>query len=81
MEGGVAAVGVLAGLEFGVCGGIGLTELVEKRCIELNLTAQCFLGEKFTSKKLQSQVNQVYARMAVLNKSTALGRLQSKVVL
>lgn len=38
-------------------------------------------GEKFTLKKLQSQVNQVYVRMVVLNKSTALGRLQSKVVL
>jgi len=28
LEGGVAAVGVFAGLEFAVCGGIGLTELV-----------------------------------------------------
>jgi hypothetical protein len=27
LEGGVAAVGVFAGLEFAVCGGIGLTEL------------------------------------------------------
>ena len=28
MEGGVVAVGVFAELEFAVCGGIGLTELV-----------------------------------------------------
>ena len=45
---------------------MSLTESVEKRGIGLNLTKQCCSGDKFTLKKLYSQVNQVYARIVVI---------------
>jgi hypothetical protein len=45
---------------------LSLTESVEKRGIGLNLTKQYCSGEKFTLKKLYSQVNQVYARIVVI---------------
>ena len=59
---------------------MSLTESVEKRGIGLNLTKQCCSGDKFTLKKLYSQVNQVPTRIVVLNKSSEWGRPQTRVV-
>ena len=49
--------------------------LVETKmhCIKL-------LGDKLSARNFQSQVNQIHARMAVLNKFTDLGRPHTRVV-
>jgi len=38
------------------------------------------LGEKLSAKNFQSQVNEIHARVAVLNKFTELGRPHTQVV-
>ncbi len=50
--------------------------LVETKmhCIKL-------LGDKLSARNFQSQVNQIHARMAVLNKFTDLGRPHTRVVI
>ena len=49
--------------------------LVETKmhCIKL-------LGDKLSARNFQSQVNEIHARMAVLNKFTDLGRPHTRVV-
>ena len=49
--------------------------LVETKmhCIKL-------LGDKLSARNFQSQVNEVHARIAILNKFTELGRPHTKVV-
>ncbi|EXR24314.1 putative transposase [Acinetobacter sp. 1179249] len=39
------------------------------------------LGDKLSARNFQSQVNQIHARMAVLNKFTDLGRPHTRVVI
>jgi len=38
------------------------------------------LGDKLTARNFQSQVSEIHARVAVLNKFTKLGRPYTKVV-
>lgn len=38
------------------------------------------LGDKLSARNFQSQVNEIHARMAVLNKFTDLGRPHTRVV-
>ncbi|MDI9757213.1 IS5/IS1182 family transposase, partial [Acinetobacter baumannii] len=38
------------------------------------------LGDKLTARRFPSQVNEIHARMAVLNKFTELGRPHTQVV-
>ncbi len=45
-----------------------------------NLTKPCFSGEKLSARNFDSQVNKIYARVAVLNKFMELGRPHTQVV-
>ena len=56
--------------------GYHLRSLLETKmhCIEL-------LGDKLSAKNFDSQVNEIHARVAVLNKFTELGRPHTQVVI
>lgn len=45
----------------------------QRPCIKL-------LGDKLTARHFQSQVNEIHARVAVLNRFTELGRPRTQVV-
>ncbi len=47
----------------------------KQRCIASKL-----LGDKLTARSFPSQVNEIHARIAVLNKFTELGRPHTQVV-
>ena len=48
--------------------------------IETKMHCIKLLGDKLSARNCQSQVNEVHARVAVLNKLTELGRPQTQVV-
>lgn len=50
------------------------------RCIASNLTKLSFSGDNLSARNFDSQVNEVHARVAVLNKLTELGRHHTQVV-
>lgn len=55
--------------------GYHLRSLVETKmdCIKL-------LGDKLSAKHFSSQVNEIHARIAILNKFTELGRFHTQVI-
>lgn len=48
--------------------------------VETNIYCIKFLGDKLSARNFQSQVNEIHARVAVLNKFTHLGRPHIRVV-
>ena len=71
---------VLAG-HYGKTGQAIIAEVWSKpKCIASNLTKQCFSGDKLSARSFDSQVNEIHARIAVLNKFTELGRPHTQVV-
>ena len=58
--------------------------LVEAKMHCINLAKQClmrsFSGDKLSARNFDSQVNEIHARIAILNKFTELGRPHTQVV-
>jgi ribosomal 50S subunit-associated protein YjgA (DUF615 family) len=61
---------------------IALEKVVWLSPSQLKTKMHCIklLGDKLTARSFPSQVNEIHARMAVLNKFTELGRPHTQVV-
>ena len=54
--------------------------IIADSLIETKMHCIKLLGDKLSAKNFQSQVNEVHARIAILNKFTDLGRPHTRVV-
>jgi hypothetical protein len=58
-----------------------MVRLSSRSLVETKMHCIKLLGDKLSARNFQSQVNEIHARVAVLNKFTELGRLTPKLPL